>query len=43
MRAPSKRSTPSKQYSPEVFAVEDNKSREKKKILYTARVKTTPG
>jgi hypothetical protein len=42
MRAPSKRNTPSKKYSQDEFDVEQNKSREKKKILYKARVRTTP-
>jgi hypothetical protein len=39
MRKPSKRNTPSKKYSPEEYEVENNKSREKKKNKFVARVK----
>ena len=39
MRAPSKRNTPSKKYTDDVYLIEKNKSREKKKNIFVARVK----
>ena len=39
MRAPSKRNVPSKNFSPDEYEVGDNKSREKQKVKYVARVK----
>jgi hypothetical protein len=40
MRKPSKQNTKSKKYSEDEHEVEKNKSREKKKNIYVARVKT---
>jgi hypothetical protein len=43
MRNPSKRNKPSKKYNSDEYELEPNKSREKKKNKYVARVKTISG
>jgi hypothetical protein len=43
MRNPSKRNKPNQKYNSDEYVLEPNKSREKKKNKYVARVKTISG